>query len=70
MEAENELLRRTGSISGSSSVSFRGMLEAQDFENVSLDGSMVYSGPAFYFDSDLLDTHKEIMPPGHVVDAM
>jgi len=68
LEAENELLRRTGSIS--SSVSFRGMLEAQDFENVSLDGSLLYSGPAFYFDSDLLDTHKEIMSPSHVVDAM
>ncbi|KAI9767795.1 MAG: hypothetical protein M1840_005476 [Geoglossum simile] len=67
LEAENELLRRAGSVS---SGSFRSMLEAQDFENVSLDGSLVYSGPAFYFDSDLLDTHKEIVSPSHVVDAM
>ncbi|KAH0545146.1 hypothetical protein FGG08_000758 [Glutinoglossum americanum] len=65
LEAENELLRRTGSIGGS----FRGMLGDQDFERVSLDGSLLYSGPTFYFDNDLLDTHKEISPC-HVDDAM
>ncbi|KAI9784589.1 MAG: hypothetical protein M1839_001811 [Geoglossum umbratile] len=70
LEAENELLRRTGSGSSSSCGSFRGMLETQDFENVSLDGSLVYSGPAFYFDSELLDTHREMVSPGHVVDTM
>jgi hypothetical protein len=65
LEAENELLRRTSGSSGS----FRGMLEGQDFEKVSLDGSLLYSGPAFYFDNDLLDTHKEISP-GQVDDAV
>ncbi|KAI9866086.1 MAG: hypothetical protein M1813_001647 [Trichoglossum hirsutum] len=56
---EIEHLRRSSS-SGCGSIS-----DEQDFERISLDGSLLYSGPAFYFDNDLLDTHKE-MSPGQV----
>ncbi|KAH0562473.1 hypothetical protein GP486_002830, partial [Trichoglossum hirsutum] len=56
---ELDLMRRTSSSSGGS------ISEGQDFERISLDGSLLYSGPAFYFDTDLLDTHKE-MSPGQV----